>query len=211
VGFLFGGGEAVSTDAVVRIDARTGRARRVGSIGEPLSDLGAVALAGQIYLVGGYTGSRYATAVLRYRHGSAPTLVARLPVGLRYAGVAVLGRRIYVAGGVTTSGVSDSVFAVDPLRHRVRVVASLPGPVAHAPLASFGGALYLVGGTGASGASVDRILRIDPRSGAVTIAGHLPEPLADAAAVPVGARVIVLGGAAPAPSRAVLAISAGRG
>ncbi len=167
VGFLFGGGEAVSTDAVVRIDERTGRARRVGSIGEPLSDLGAVALGGRIYLVGGYTGSRYATAVLRYRRGSAPALVARLPVGLRYAGVATRGGRIYVAGGVTASGVSDSVFAVDPLRHRVRVVASLPGPIAHAPLASLGGALYLVGGSGASGAPVDRILRIDPRSGAV--------------------------------------------
>jgi Kelch motif len=210
VGFLFGGGEAVSTDAVVRIDPRTGRARRIGSIGEPLSDLGAVALGGRIYLVGGYTGSRYATAVLRYRHGSAPALVARLPVGLRYAGVATLGGRIYVAGGVTTSGVSDSVFAVDPLRHRVRVVASLPGPIAHAPLASLGGALYLVGGTGASGAPVDRILRIDPRSGAVTVAGHLPVPLADAAAVPVGGRVVVLGGATPAPVRSVLAISAGR-
>jgi N-acetylneuraminic acid mutarotase len=192
--FLFGGGEAVSTDAVVRIDPGTGTARRAGTLGEPLSDLGATALAGRVYLVGGYTGTRFATAVLRFRPGRSPALVARLPAGLRYAGVAALGGRIYVAGGVTPSGESRKVLAVDPARRTVRIVAALPTPVAHAPLVALGGMLYLVGGTDAAGGALDRIWRIDPVSGSVTSAGRLPEPLADAAAVVLGRRVIVLGG-----------------
>jgi hypothetical protein len=206
-GLLFGGGEAVSTDAVVRIDLRTRAARRVASLGEPLSDLGAAVVGGRIYLVGGYTGTRYATAVLRFRPGKAPAVVARLPIGLRYAGVTALGGRIYVAGGLTTAGESRSVFAVDPERGRVRLIATLPGPVAHAPLAALDGALWLIGGADETGGPLDRILRIDPVSGAVAVAGHLPQPLADAAAVTVGRRVIVLGGTTPAPSRAIFAIS----
>ena len=50
--------------------ARAARAAPA-SLGEPLSDLGAVAVGGRVYLVGGYTGSRYATAVLRFRPGRA--------------------------------------------------------------------------------------------------------------------------------------------
>ena len=54
-------------------------------------------MGGPAYLVGGYTGSRYATAVLRFRPGRPPAVVTRLPAGLRYAGVAALGDTIYVA------------------------------------------------------------------------------------------------------------------
>jgi hypothetical protein len=205
--FLFGGGDTVSTDAIVRIDPRTGTARRAGSLGEPLSDLGAAVLDGRTYIVGGFTGSRYATAVLRVRAGRAPTVVARLPAGLRYAGVAALGNELYVAGGVTLGGESDSVLAVDPIRHRVRRVATLRAPTAHAPLVSLDGVLYLVGGTSPAGVPVDRVVRIDPAAGTATLAGRLPRPLADSAAVTVGRRAIVLGGTSPAPSGAVLAIA----
>jgi hypothetical protein len=207
--YLFGGGEAVSTDAVVRIDPRSGAARRAGTLGEPLSDLGAAAVGEHVYLVGGYTGATFATAVLRFGPGSSPSVVARLPAGLRYAGVAALGGRIYVAGGLTPAGASASVLAVDLRRHTVRVVATLPAPVAHAPLVALGGALYLVGGTDAAGISLDRVLRIDPFSGAVGLAGRLPRPLTDAAAVTVDRQVIVLGGAGSAPSRLVFAFAPG--
>jgi outer membrane protein assembly factor BamB len=204
--YLFGGGEQVSSPAIVRIDPATGSARTAGTIGEPLSDLGAVSGGGVAYLVGGYTGSRFATAILRYRPGGAPTLVARLPAGLRYAGVAMLSGRIYVAGGVTTSGTSGAVYAVDPRDGSVTRVATLPSPLAHAPLAALGRFLYLIGGSDAHGNPVRSILRIDPASGTVASAGSLPGPLADAAATRIGTRIVVLGGAGAAPSSAVLAL-----
>ena len=164
-----------------------GDAARVGSLGEPLSDLGAAVVGRTAYVVGGYTGARFATGILAFR-GGAPTLAARLPVGLRYAGVAALGGRVYVAGGVTTTGTSRAVYAFDPGSGRVSRVATLPAPVAHAPLVALGGALYLVGGDGR-----DTVLRIRP-GGTVAVAGRLPAPLANAAAVALGGSIYVLGG-----------------
>ena len=95
---LFGGGESVSTDAVIRVDPTTGAARAAGRLDEPLSDLEAVRLGARTYLD--------RRLRLSFRLGSAPvgpgtatTTAARLPVGLRYAGVTALGGTIYVAGG----------------------------------------------------------------------------------------------------------------
>ena len=186
--YLFGGGEATSSPAVVRIDPASGSARQAGTLGEPLSDLGAVSVGGPAYLVGGYTGSRYATAVLRFRPGRPPAVVTRLPAGLRYAGVAALGNTIYVAGGLTTEGLSRAVYAVDVARRTVTRIGTLPAPLAHVALAALGSRLVLVGGGSA------RILEIDPTSGRVTAAGRLPTPLADPAAVALNGRVYVLGG-----------------
>jgi hypothetical protein len=192
--FLYGGGQAVSSPDVVRIDSRTGGARLVGRLDEPLSDLGAAVVAGRTYLVGGYTGSRYATAVLRVGPGTKTTTVARLPQGLRYGGVAAVGSSLIVAGGLTPSGETAAVRVVDPRTRSVRLLGHLPVAVAHAPLVAAGGALYLIGGTTAAGVPSRAIYRIDPRTGAVRLAGRLPVPLADAAAVVVGRRVVVLGG-----------------
>jgi outer membrane protein assembly factor BamB len=185
--YLFGGGQAVSTDSVVRIDPGRG-ARRAGSLGEPLSDLGAATIGHAAYLVGGYTGSRYATAVLRFRPGHSPLVVARLPAGLRYAAVAAVGKKIYVAGGLTVSGESRAVLAVDPATGKVSRVATLPAPIAHAAMARLGSRLLLVGG------GSPRVLAIDPGTGTVSLAGRLPHALADPAAVARNGSVLVLGG-----------------
>ncbi|MGZ6728434.1 MAG: hypothetical protein ACXVFC_03900, partial [Gaiellaceae bacterium] len=186
--YLFGGGEAVSTPAVVRIDPATGAASSAPNLDEPLSDLGAATIDGKAYLIGGYTGTRYATAVLRYRPGHAQALVTRLPAGLRYAGVAALGGRIYVAGGLTTAGPSRAVYAVDPAAGTVTRVAMLPAPADHVALAALGSRLLLVGGGSRT------VLAIDPARRTVRTAGTLPQPLTDPAAVSLGGSVYVLGG-----------------
>ena len=173
---------------MIRVDPVTGAAARAGSLGEPLSDLGAAILGDKTYLVGGYTGSRFATAVLRFRPGRSPRVVARLPQGLRYAGVGALDGRIYVAGGLTTSGASRAVLAVDPVAGTVTQVATLPTPVAHVALARAGSRLLLVGG------GSRRVLEIDPQAGTVSVATRLPKPLSDPAAVNQNGRVLVLGG-----------------
>ncbi len=181
---LFGGGQATSVDSIVRVSP-SGAARAAGHLDEPLSDLGAVVVGGKAYLVGGYTGSTFASAVLRYRGGGKTVTVARLPAGTRYAGVAAIGSTIYVAGGLTTNGTTDAVYAVST-HGRVRRVATLPAPEAHAAMAALGGRLYLVGGT--------RVLAIDPGSGTVTVAARLPAALADPTATTVGGQIVVTGG-----------------
>jgi outer membrane protein assembly factor BamB len=186
--YLFGGGEAVSTPAVVRVNPATGVTRAAGGLGEPLSDLGAVTVGGTAYIVGGYTGSRYATAVLRFRPYRAPALVTRLPAGLRYAGVAALGGRIYVAGGLTTAGPSRAVYAVDPAAGTVNRVATLPQPLDHVALAPLGSRLLLAGG------GLRSVLAIDPTAGTVHVAARLAQPLTDPAAVAMQGAVYLLGG-----------------
>jgi N-acetylneuraminic acid mutarotase len=179
--FLFGGGETVSVPSVVRVDPRTGASSEATALGEPLSDLGAVAIGGKAYLVGGYTGTQFATAILRYRGQT----VARLPTGTRYAGVAAVGRTIYVAGGLTTAGATRAVYAVSLAGH-VRRIATLPAPEDHAALAALGGRLYLFGGR--------RVLAIDPGSHKVSVAARLPASLSDPTATTVGNRIVVTGG-----------------
>jgi hypothetical protein len=193
---LYGGGQAVSSPDVVHVDPRTAVARPVGHLDEPLSDLGAAVVRGHTYLVGGYTGSRYATAVLLVGPGTRTKTVARLPAGLRYAGVTAAGTTIAVAGGLTPSGETAAIRLVDPGSGSVRRLGTLPRPVAHAPLVAVGDALYLIGGTNPAGKPTRAIYRIDARSGAVRLAGRLPAPLADAAAVTIGSRVVVLDGTA---------------
>jgi N-acetylneuraminic acid mutarotase len=160
--------------------------RALHPLDEPLSDLGAATIAGRTYLVGGYTGTQYASAILRVGAHDRTATVARLPVGLRYAGVATLGGRIYVAGGLVPSGESSAVYRVDPAAGTVRRIGTLPAPEAHAALAALAGSLYFVGGTS--------IMRIDPATGAVSRAATLPQPLADPNAVTLGNRVVIVGG-----------------
>ncbi len=192
--YVFGGGEAVSTDTVVRVDPATGAAAVAGKLDEPLSDLGAAVVGGHAYLVGGYTGAKYASAVLRYLGGGRTATVARLPSGLRYAGVAALGGRIYVAGGLTTGGETAAIYAVDPVAHTVHRVGALPAPTAYGALVPFGGALYFVGGKTSSGTPLSTVLRIDPQSGKTTVAALLPRGLAEPAAVALPHTIVVLGG-----------------
>jgi hypothetical protein len=182
--YLFGGGSSVSTPYVVRVDPATGAASSVTGIGEPLSDLGAATVGGKAYLVGGFTGTEYATAILRYG-ASAPTVVARLPQGTRYAGVTSIDGTIYVAGGLTTSGATKAVYAVSP-GGKVKRFATLPDPEAHAGLAALDHTLYLVGGRS--------VIAISPRTGKTKVVMRLPASLSDASVVTVGDKIVVAGG-----------------
>ncbi len=192
--FLFGGGQVTSSDAIDVIDPATGAARHSGSIGEPLSDLGAATVGTTAYLVGGYTGTAWATAIQRFVPGHTPSVAARLPSGLRYAGVASFGGRIYVAGGVTAAGVSSALFVFNPSNGRVRRIGSLPRAVGHGSLVALGAWLYLIGGTDTTGRPLPTMIRINPRTGAAGIAGALPRPLADAGTVTSDGAIVVVGG-----------------
>ena len=139
------------------------------------------------YLAGGYTGAQYATGILALPRRRAK-LAARLPAGLRYAGVAALGERIYVAGGITTAGPTRAVYAFDPAAGTVTRIATLPAPADHVALAALGSRLLLVGGGSRT------VLAIDPARRTVRTAGTLPQALTDPAAVSLGGSVYVLGG-----------------
>jgi outer membrane protein assembly factor BamB len=191
--YLIGGeGGAQPNDLIVRVDARSGQATQAGVFEEPIAECGIASDASGSYLVGGWTGQRYATAILRVGPSGVQGLLARLPSALRFPAVALVGKRLYVAGGATQSGLSRAVVAIDTGTGRLVPVATLPQGVEAAVLVPSGSSLYLLGGQGAGGKALTAVVRIDPASGATSAAGRLPRPLPGAASVRVGNQTLVL-------------------
>jgi hypothetical protein len=117
------GGKPV--DGIWRIDLATGKVTSAGTFVEPLADEAVAQRGGVLYLAGGWTGTKSATAVLRWVPGQAPTLVARLPVALRGASGGFVGNVLYVTKGKTT-------YAVDTRSGSVTSVAHAPASLAAA-------------------------------------------------------------------------------
>jgi sugar lactone lactonase YvrE len=112
---------AQPTDAILRIDLATGRVRAAGHFIEPLTDAAAAPRAGVLYLAGGWTGAKLATAVLRWSPGKTATVVTRLPVAIRGTSAAFVGDRLYVAGGSPRA-----MFVVDVRSGKVVRVTTTP-------------------------------------------------------------------------------------
>ena len=195
------GGEHGSkpTDEILQVRLAAAKLVPAGRFTEPLAEAGVVPQHGSVYLVGGWTGEKYATAVIRFAPPNQVTLVARLPEGVRAPAVALVGTRLYVAGGLTQAGRSRKVFTVDTRSGAVTLLGELPQAVDRAVLVVSGSKLYLLGGRSATGKPVDTIVRIDPRTGRITPAGRMPAPLAGATAVPFGRQTLIVG----APSGSV--------
>jgi hypothetical protein len=179
-------------DDVLRIDLGTGRGRTVSRFVEPLAEAGVVTRGKSVYLTGGWTGDKYATAILKYTPPTTESLVARLPEGTRSPAVALLGHTLYVAGGRTEHGLSDRAYAIDLASGTVTTLPALPRPVTGALLVGSGSDLYLLGGTGPGGKPSSAVVRIDPGTGRSDPVGRMPKPLVGAAAVPAGTRTVVV-------------------
>jgi hypothetical protein len=109
------------TDKVFRITLAKRRVQIAGRFLEPLANAGADVRGGVLYLAGGWTGEKVATAVLRWSPGQTAAVVTRLPVGLRSATAAFVGGRLFVAGGSPRK-----VFAVDVHSGKVSRVSKVP-------------------------------------------------------------------------------------
>ena len=187
--YLFGGGEAVSTDSVVRVDPgwRTATARAASASRSPISAPPSSAAARTSSAATRARGSRRRSCASG--PGRSRSWSTRLPVGLRYAGVAALGSNDLRRRRARDFGRERCRASRSTRRPRaVRQVATLPPagrPRALAPL----GSRLLLGGGGSR-----QVLAIDPARGRVTPVAKLPQALADPAAVAQAGRVLVLGG-----------------
>jgi hypothetical protein len=102
-----------------RLDPASGKVTRVATFIEPLTGAGVATRGGVLYLAGGWTGQKLATAVLRWVPGQAPSVVARLPVALRSATAGFSGSVLYVAKGA-------KVYAIDVASGMVKTAVALP-------------------------------------------------------------------------------------
>src|SRR5256886_16253181 len=65
----------------------------------PSSDHAATVVAGQAYIVGGYTGQDWLNTIVAWRPGGSARVVARLPTPPRHSAVTAAQGKIIVAGG----------------------------------------------------------------------------------------------------------------
>jgi hypothetical protein len=195
--YLLGGeDDSGATDQVLRINLATHSVSVAGRFQEPLAGAASVQVGSHIYVVGGWTGSKYASAVLRFQPSEAvqqhkTLLITRLPVALRSAAVAYLDNHLYVAGGRTATGLSREIYAVDLGNATVKIVGHIPQAVENATFVTIAGKLVLLGGRGANGAS-STVTAFDPATGVAATVGHMPQPLGAGRSVVLGGRVYVV-------------------
>jgi N-acetylneuraminic acid mutarotase len=147
-GFVPGGG---STAAVERYDIRRRRWSRVRPMPLALNHTTAVAYRGRLYVHGGYRGDGLSVptgALLRYDPGTGRWRrlpAARTPRAAHAA--AVVGRRLFVAGGSGESGSLRSLEVYDFARRRWSRAPSFPGPARnHTTGVASGGRFYVLAG-----------------------------------------------------------------
>jgi hypothetical protein len=196
--YVFGGGSATELDHILSYDPATNALAQVGALSAPQSDVAVAQAGGAAYVVGGYDGTNYLNTIVEWRPGSPPTAVAHLPVGLRYAAVAVAGSGLLVIGGSTPSAASKAIYRFDLTTHAVRQIGTLRHPITHGNAATLGSTVYLIGGRGdLLNAQTGAIWAINPVTGQVTSAGRLPTPTSDAAVAAIGNGIVVAGGTSP--------------
>ncbi len=207
--YVFGGGEIASYPHILRFDPSSGTVTQVGSLPTPASDVAVVSIGDTAYVVGGYTGVTPLDTIVAWSPGVAPRVVAHLPVGLRYAAVAVAGSRIIIAGGTEANGVSNAILSFDPATGVVSQLGHLPAPLTHASAAFIDGRMVVIGGRqDVTGGQTATILAIDPSTGAVSTVGQLPQPLSDAAVAISGGQITVAGGdSGNGPQSSILALT----
>ncbi len=176
----------------------------VGQLPQPRSDAVAVTVGATSYLIGGYDGTNPDPAVLATTDGTHFTVVAQLPVAVRYPAVAAVGTKIYVLGGEAVGGTSagqpvDDIQVLDTVRKTVTVAGHLTRAVTGASAAVLGGHLYLAGGTttagtGTAGAPETAVWAYDPTTNMVAPAGTLPVGTSYAGVTVIGNRAWLIGG-----------------
>jgi DNA-binding beta-propeller fold protein YncE len=192
--YVVGGGTTVSVPTIQAFTPGPGvQVVVVGRLTRARSDSIGVTAGSVGYVLGGYDGTTWDPQVLATTDGQHFRVAARLPVPVRYAGVAAAAGLIWVFGGQTAAGATDVIQRVDPTAGAATVVGHLPQPVQGAAVISLAGRIYVAGGATARGAS-RTVLRFDPATSRVTAAGELPVPAGYAAAAVTGGVGYLIGG-----------------
>jgi hypothetical protein len=203
--YIFGGGDLLSYDHILRYEPASGRVSSVGRLPQAQSDVAVTTIGDTAYIVGGYNGQQALNTIIAWRVGTPPRVVGRLPSAIRYAAVAAVGNRLVIAGGSESSGASDAIYSFDPGAGIVRRIGQLPSPTTHAAAAVVGGQVYVVGGRGDSTSSqTAAIVAVDPATGRTLPVGSLPRAISDEAAVSTGSAIVIAGGHTSAGATAAI-------
>ena len=191
-----GGGPSENGTADVQEVPASGTATIIGKLPGSRSDHVAATVGNRAYVFSGFDGTTILPSVLSTADGVTFDPVGNLPVPVRYAGFAVVGKTVYLFGGVASTSGSDTnaIQALDTGTGTITQVAQLPSSLSHASAVVLGGKVYVLGGYVNNSTLSDQILRFDPATKAITAVGKLPIPLSDAAAATIGDKGYLVGG-----------------
>ncbi len=193
-----------STATVQRLDLRSGRWSTSTEMPEPLNHMSAVGYGGKLYVVGGYAqpGDTSAGAVRgfwRFDPASGRwSAMPEAPLARAAAGAAVLGHRLYVAGGRSDTLTTISTLAMfdfdtgkwslgPPLRH----------PREHVAAVAADGALWVLGGRALGQGNFTYVERYRPGASQWQQMAPMPVARSGFQAVAVGQKIVVVGGEGP--------------
>jgi hypothetical protein len=194
-----------TTALVERLNLRTGRWSTSQPLPQPLNHMNAVGYGGKLYVVGGYgqPGDTSAGAVANFWRYDPATgrwqAMPRAPLARAAAGAAVLGHRLYVAGGRSDTLTTISTLAIfDFDTGRWSVGPSLHHAREHVAGVAADGSMWILGGRAVGLGNFADVERYTP--GAPSWERLPPMPLARSGfqAVNVGGKIVVVGGEGPA-------------
>jgi N-acetylneuraminic acid mutarotase len=182
-----------STATVEVYDPRSNAWQKAAPLPIATNHNAAATVNGRLYAFGGtsprtfvYAADRDAwteVASMRYTHGGTPA-------------VAVIGGKIYVAGGTGADMVGNELEVYDPAADKWQVLAAMGVPRNHTAGGSIRGRFYVVGGRGSPSASTAHEM-YDPTTNTWTTRAALPTGRSGIAAGVVGERLYVFGGEIP--------------
>lgn len=165
-----------------------------------------------VYIIGGYRGEAdltYPTDRAFALRGTGWEELPPMPEVRAAAGAAVIGGRIYVAGGVGPNGLADSTLVFDVAGGTWSKAAGVPTPREHLGVATDGRRLYVVGGRPPN---TDVAEVFDPQTGHWERLPDMPTPRGGlAAAGTANGLIVAAGGEAEDTFREVEAYYVARG
>ncbi len=164
----------------------------------PLHHMNAAAVGSKLYVTGALAANDFRAVGVTYEYDpSADAWTPRTPMppGTERgaSGVAVMGTRIYVAGGLRGSSVAD-FSAYDVAMDRWESLPAMPGPRDHLVAGAVGGVFFAIGGRGPAVGLTGRVDAFEPNAKAWSSRKPMPTPRAGCAAGVVADRIIVVGG-----------------
>src|SRR5918998_55857 len=161
---------------------------------------GVVEAGGQVYYVGGNTGSQVRTNGVSRYDPSSRTWSSAAPYpgsAVDHIGAVELGGIIYKIGGLTSTGGSspavDSVSAYDPVTNSWTSKAPLPQPRGALGAAVIDGKIYAVGGY-VNGSKVGDLAVYDPATNSWTSLAPMPTARDHVKAVALNGKLYAIGG-----------------
>jgi N-acetylneuraminic acid mutarotase len=161
------------------------------------SYLGAAALNGKVYAVGGFSSTGTVLATLEVYDPTTNTWTAKasMPTARWGLGLAAYNGKLYAIGGEATSGISGKVEEYDPATDTWIARANMPTSRVLLAVAVASGKIYAMGGTIAIGSDVATVEAYDPSTNTwTTKASMLTARKTLAAATAANGRIYATGG-----------------